>query len=1172
MILTAGESSPSMVRAVDKRRGLGIMASAFLVILMAGCARGAGDAPAADAVTEMIEQCGGNRWSDMQAVADGVALRCDLQKLSGLLGEDGLWIASSRAGGEARFRIKAAGIGRGQSDALCLPDDGEVSPGDGKARFVRPDLVEECSVNAEGIRQDFIVTARPPGDGTMRLELEVSGAVVEAAAEGVSLIVRGTGRRIAYRKLHVTDATGRVLAAEFEVKPDGGLSVWVDDRSAVYPVTVDPTFSDADWSSLMSPGAWPDQPVLAAAVDTAGNLYVGGGFTKIGELPVNYVAKWDGSTWSALGGQIGQGDSHVVRSLHCIGNDVYVGGNFTTAGGVTVNNVARWDGTAWHALGAGTNGLVLTLEEWRGELYAGGRFSHAGGISVNQIARWNGVSWSALAGGVSKAVNTYYTLPTHVQCLQAAGDKLYVGGLFSSAGGVEAFSLAQWDGSQWRAVGGFRGRWMALGGGPAPWESEYSISALAEDGGTLYVASGWKFWKWNGVGWTEFGGEIGSDPEEYGHLEWDTTDMLVMDGKLHICGFFYAVGGTVVNHAARWNGTGWEPLGSGFAMWPYHPRVSCMVARGGKIYAGGFFLWAGGRLQPYLSCWSDGKWSPIGHGPAGTVKSVLQEAEQVYIAGDFKGVDGMEVNQIASRVVGTSKWKPLGGGTNGPVGALVWWDGSLYAGGGFTSAGGLAASNVARWNGTSWSPVGSGFNGPVHALAVWKGELYAGGAFTQSGAVAAGGIAKWNGSAWEAVGGGLDGGVSAMASAGGDLYVGGFFYQAGGVPASLVARWDGRQWNALGDGVGNGSWFPFVSTLAVSTSGEVYAGGFFGDAGGGPAANIAKWNGVSWSSLGQGLAGPVNALAVCGNLVYAGGGFQDTGGNPLSHVACWNGSSWGRLGSGADRAVNALFVSGTSLHVGGSFTTAGDKYANSFASVAIPVPPVITSPLTAVAREGQSFTYRITAGNAPVSYGARLLPPPGPGVPGGSATLPGGLAFDATTGLLSGTPAGSGSHQLVLTAGNAAGTGTAILNLTIEASSPVTSWAQSAGLTGADAEPDATPFEDGVPNLLKFAFNMNAGGPDRSVLADNGSSGLPRIELEQQDGKPVLRVEFVRRRNSGVVYVPERAVSLDAFTPMSGSQSVTPIDDEWERVEVVEGVSAPSDARSGFARVRVSLR
>ena len=127
-------------------------------------------------------------------------------------------------------------------------------------------------------------------------------------------------------------------------KQKAEMVVLLNDADAVYPVRVDPTFSDANWSSMGGiPGA--DNTVYAAVVDGSGNLYIGGWFTVAGDVIANSVAKWNGSSWSALGsGIIGNNIPGVfsgVSALAVSGNDLYVGGRFTTAGGQAATNIAK---------------------------------------------------------------------------------------------------------------------------------------------------------------------------------------------------------------------------------------------------------------------------------------------------------------------------------------------------------------------------------------------------------------------------------------------------------------------------------------------------------------------------------------------------------------------------------------------------------------------------------------------------------------------------------------------------------------------------------------------------------------------------------------------------------------------------------------------------------------
>lgn len=152
----------------------------------------------------------------------------------------------------------------------------------------------------------------------------------------------------------------------------------------------------------------------------------------------------------------------------------------------------------------------------------------------------------------------------------------------------------------------------------------------------------------------------------------------------------------------------------------------------------------------------------------------------------------------------------------------------------------------------------------------------------------------------------------------------------------------------------------------------------------------------------------------------------------------------------------------------------------------------------------------------------------------------------------------------------------------------ITGAAEDAGLSGQDAEPDAIPFNDGVPNILKYAFNMDLSGPDLSSLeSGSGSSGLPVFGVgnpapassQSSIGKADLslssefKVEFIRRKGSGLTYTPKVSSTLlpGSFAEMTGTETVSPIgtDGKFERV-VVRQPYDPAVTPKGFGIVEVS--
>lgn len=146
----------------------------------------------------------------------------------------------------------------------------------------------------------------------------------------------------------------------------------------------------------------------------------------------------------------------------------------------------------------------------------------------------------------------------------------------------------------------------------------------------------------------------------------------------------------------------------------------------------------------------------------------------------------------------------------------------------------------------------------------------------------------------------------------------------------------------------------------------------------------------------------------------------------------------------------------------------------------------------------------------------------------------------------------------------------AIFNTETEADA--VNWAASYGHVGNSAALEAIPFGDGIPNLIKYAFNIPLTGPNVRVMTPNtGTSGLPAISAPSTGGSPEsIRVEFIRRRNSGLIYTPQYSSdSLQHFVPMSAAHIVTIIDANWERVVVEQPLGRPLP-KATFCRVAVT--
>ncbi len=172
--------------------------------------------------------------------------------------------------------------------------------------------------------------------------------------------------------------------------------------------------------------------------------------------------------------------------------------------------------------------------------------------------------------------------------------------------------------------------------------------------------------------------------------------------------------------------------------------------------------------------------------------------------------------------------------------------------------------------------------------------------------------------------------VEAVAiDAAGNVYVGGIF----GWPNSRLAKWDGSTWSSMGDFNGG------VEAIAIRGS-DIYVGGGFIDIDGNTTLRkIAKWNGTSWSALGSNFTGvyvtAVYDIAFKDSSIYVGGSFSITldDFSQTTNIARWDGSVWSEVGGGVNglRIRDLAIDTGGNVYAGGNFHTAGGSPATNIA-------------------------------------------------------------------------------------------------------------------------------------------------------------------------------------------------------------------------------------------------
>ncbi|MFU8832533.1 MAG: hypothetical protein ACNA7J_10300, partial [Wenzhouxiangella sp.] len=248
-------------------------------------------------------------------------------------------------------------------------------------------------------------------------------------------------------------------------------------------------------------------------------------------------------------------------------------------------------------------GAVRRLIWHQGSLWAGGWFQMENG-GPSHLAVWDGEAWQPPPGGE----------PDEPVLALASDDQgLFVGGQFHTVGGIDALSVAHYDGDEWTAFD-LPGRVLALD-----------------------------------------------------HF----------DGELHAAGFLGVPDfDTPSGGVARWNGAGWEVVGEGLSIGASAGVVSDITEFNGDLYAFGCFSYANGPPQSAdserattIARWTGSRWESLDDGrrvsPSFFIvrevcgqesnpgvawmaewQRLITDGDYLYIGGALPGIDGIDSHSL----------------------------------------------------------------------------------------------------------------------------------------------------------------------------------------------------------------------------------------------------------------------------------------------------------------------------------------------------------------------------------------------------------------------------------------------------------------------------------------------------------------------------------------------
>jgi len=214
--------------------------------------------------------------------------------------------------------------------------------------------------------------------------------------------------------------------------------------------------------------------VFVTAIETPdgeGTVFIGGAFSSASGQSRSNLASYNISTSAITSLNIGvNGPVYALKSRPLVGDVLYVGGTFTNINSSTPrSNLAALSTTtnSWFSWAPQVSGgSVYAIDVSPTHVVIGGNFTSVGGLTRNRLAMINYAGtvepWNPSANGTVESVR----IGTGGTTIGSTASSVYVGGQFSSVGGVSRNSIAALSNNPLTAI-------------CYPWNPEANVPAIA---------------------------------------------------------------------------------------------------------------------------------------------------------------------------------------------------------------------------------------------------------------------------------------------------------------------------------------------------------------------------------------------------------------------------------------------------------------------------------------------------------------------------------------------------------------------------------------------------------------------------------------------------------------------------------------------------------------------